>query len=242
MDTMERNPTYIAEQVKLIRKAHGLTQENLADAAVLSTRTIEKIESGRHRPDEQTLRSIARVVGWDVTAFDKPTPEQEERLWADLLKAQRKTVFAPIYPIRTANDFLSAFEQVFHAFRIDTSAAIEEAALDVAATIADWVTDCGDIWEEIPISGRVGLAREFVQLCQQAEALGYVCYMGSHRQQLRQKDGSRMIFTVGLMSVLPAKDEVDTRYAMVELDGAWESMEEDRVSLAAFEQRTSSCR
>ena len=75
MDTMERNPTYIAEQVKLIRKAHGLTQENLADAAGPSTRTSEKIESGRHRPDEQTLRSIARVVGWDVTAFDKPTPE-----------------------------------------------------------------------------------------------------------------------------------------------------------------------
>jgi DNA-binding XRE family transcriptional regulator len=38
MDTMERDPTYIAEQVKFIRKWHGLTQENLANAAGLTTR------------------------------------------------------------------------------------------------------------------------------------------------------------------------------------------------------------
>ncbi|MCT9000712.1 hypothetical protein [Chelativorans intermedius] len=35
MDTMERDAAYIAEQVKFIRKWHGLTQENLANAADL---------------------------------------------------------------------------------------------------------------------------------------------------------------------------------------------------------------
>lgn len=45
METMERDPLYIAEQMKFIRKMHRLTQENLADAAGLSSRTIEKIES-----------------------------------------------------------------------------------------------------------------------------------------------------------------------------------------------------
>ena len=75
------------------------------------------------------------------------------------------------------------------------------------------------------------IAREFVKLCQQIEGMGYVCYMGSHRQQLRQKDRSRMIFTVGLMTVLP-KEAEGTRYAMVQLEGAWESMEEDRVPLS----------
>lgn len=79
METMERDPAYIAEQVKFIRKMHKLTQENLAEAAGLTTRTIEKIESGRHRPDEQTLRSIARAMQIDVHYFEKPTPEQEAR-------------------------------------------------------------------------------------------------------------------------------------------------------------------
>jgi transcriptional regulator with XRE-family HTH domain len=39
-----------------------LTQENLAEAAGLTTRTIEKVESARHRPDEQTPRS--RLLFW----------------------------------------------------------------------------------------------------------------------------------------------------------------------------------
>lgn len=230
MDTMERDPPYIAERVKFIRKMHRLTQENLAEAAGLSTRTIEKVESGRHRPDEQTLRSIARAAQLDVCYFEKPTPEQEERQMANLLRAQRKTVFAPINPIRTASDFLSAFEHR-EAFRIDTSAVTDEEALDVAAAMADWIRDCGDIWEDCYLSQRVDYAREFVTLCQQIEEMGYACYMGSHRQQLRQRDRSRMIFTVGVMTILPKEGATGTRYAMIELEGAWETMEEDRVAL-----------
>lgn len=43
METMERDALYIAQQVKFIRNMHRLTQESLADASGLSTRTIEKI-------------------------------------------------------------------------------------------------------------------------------------------------------------------------------------------------------
>lgn len=39
METMERDPDYIAKQVKFLRKMFHLTQENLADAAGLTTRT-----------------------------------------------------------------------------------------------------------------------------------------------------------------------------------------------------------
>jgi len=229
MDTvMERDPLYIAEQVKFIRKMHHLTQENLADAAGVSSRTIEKIESGRHRPDEQTLRSIARAVQLDISIFEKPTPEQEERQRADLLRAQRKNVFVPISPVHTASDFLSAFDQR-EGFRIDTSMVAEDDALDLAAAMADYIRDCGDIWEESYMSQRVGYAREFAELCKQIERLGYVCFMGHHRQQLKQKDRGHLVFTVGLMTILPK--EQDTRFAMVQLEGRWESMEEDRVSL-----------
>jgi transcriptional regulator with XRE-family HTH domain len=230
MYTMERDPHYIADRVKFIRKMHRLTQQNLADAAGVTTRTIEKVESGRHRPDEQTLRSIARAAQLDVRYFKKPTPEQQERQMADLLRAQRKTVFAPINPIRTASDFVSALEHR-GALRIDTSAVIEEEALDVAAAMADWIRDCGDIWEECYLSQRVEYAREFVKLCQQIEEMGYICYMGSHRQQLRQKGRSRMIVTVGVMTILPREGAGGTRYAMIELEGAWETMDEDRVAL-----------
>jgi transcriptional regulator with XRE-family HTH domain len=92
METVERDPAYIAGQVRFLRKLFRLTQENLADAAGLSTRTIEKVESGRHRPDEQTLRSLARALNMDVKVFEKPTPEQEARTRAEMDRAVRNGV------------------------------------------------------------------------------------------------------------------------------------------------------
>jgi transcriptional regulator with XRE-family HTH domain len=98
-----------------------LTRENLAEAASLTTRTIEKVESGRHRPDEQTLRSLARAL--------KPTPEQEARTHAEMQRALREMVLVPTNPIHTAVDFMNAFAQR-HAFRFDTSKVDKEEALE----------------------------------------------------------------------------------------------------------------
>ena len=109
METMERDPQFIAKQFKLIRKMFRLTQENLADAAGLTTRTIEKVESGRHRPDEYTLRCIARAVKIDVGYFAKPTAEEEARQHAEIERASRKIVAVPTNPIRKPAQFLAAF-------------------------------------------------------------------------------------------------------------------------------------
>lgn len=41
MQTMERDPLFIARQVKLLRQTYRLTQETLANSSGLTTRTIE---------------------------------------------------------------------------------------------------------------------------------------------------------------------------------------------------------
>jgi transcriptional regulator with XRE-family HTH domain len=230
METMERDPLYIAQQSKLIRKWFGLTQENLADAARITTRTIEKIESGRHRPEEQTLRSIARAMEMNMKVFEKPTPEQEARQKAEMERALRKMVLVPTGPIRTASDFLSAFDQR-DAFRINTSAVTHEEALEIAAAMSDWIRDLGDVWDECYMSQRLEYARSFVNLCKRIEEHGYVCHMGSHRQRLQEKGQSDLVFTVGLMSIQPKEGADGTRYALVQLEGRWESLEKDRAPL-----------
>ena len=74
---------FISKTVRQLRAMFRLTQENLAHAANLSTRTIEKVESGRHKPDEQTLRSIARGFGGiNMEVFRKRTPEEEAEMEA----------------------------------------------------------------------------------------------------------------------------------------------------------------
>lgn len=230
METMKRDPKYIADQLRLLRKMLGLTQENLAEAANLSTRTIEKAESGRHYPDEQTLRSIARATGFEVRVFDKPSPEEEARQKAEMERAQRKMVLVPTVPIRTASQFLGAFDQR-HAFRIDMSAVTDNEALETAAAMADWVKDLNDVWVDCPMSQRLEYARIFADLCQQIEQHGYLCYIGHHRQRLREKDRPDLVFVVGLMSIQTKKDAEGERFALVQLDGAWETLEADRPKL-----------
>lgn len=230
METIERDQSYIADQVKLLRKLFGLTQQNLADASGLTTRTIEKIETGRHRPEEQTLRSLARALNLDVKIFQKPSPEQVAKQNVDLARAVRKMVLTPIDPVRTIGDFLAAFDQR-HAFRFDTSAAQTNEALEAAAAVADFIKDLNDVWDECGMSHRIEYAKSFMELCRQLEPLGLVCYMGHYRQVLREQGRADLLFTVGLMSIQPEEGAEGRRYALVQLEGKWETLDEDRVPL-----------
>jgi hypothetical protein len=53
--------------------------------------------------------------------------------------------------------------------------------------------------------------------------------MGDHKQQLRQKDRSLLIFTVGVMTLLPKDQAHGIKYALIQLEGGWESLEIDRT-------------
>lgn len=167
----------------------------------------------------------------DVAFFEKPSPEKEAKQQADMERALRKNVLVATQPIRTASEFLAEFGQR-EAYRIDMSAISDDAPLETAAAMGDWIRDMGDIWEDCYMSHRLEYAREFANLCQQIEGMGYLCYMGNHKQQLRQKDRARMIINVGVMTILPKEGATGTRYALIQLEGAWESMEEDRGPLA----------
>lgn len=235
MVTMERDPQHTADTLRSLRKQYQLTQENLAGLANLSTRTIEKAESGRHCLNLQTLRSIARAFDLNVRVFDKPTPEEEQQR-KKLERALRKTVLVETQPIRSASDFLGAFAQR-HAFRIDTTAVDAPEALDLTASMTDWITDLNDIWDECSASHRLECANSFVELCRKLETHGLVCYMGHHRQRRRERGRPDLVFDVGLMSI-QAKEGVDgTRYALVQLEGDWETLDEDRIECPGKEKQ-----
>jgi transcriptional regulator with XRE-family HTH domain len=229
MATTQRDPQYISETLRTLRRMRKLTQENLAEAANLSSRTIEKSESGRHCPDEQTLRSVARALGFDVRVFDRPTPQEDARQKAEMNRAIRKSVLVATHPVRTAKDFLAQYGD-WHAWRIDASAVESEEALEIASAMADWIKDMDGIWELCSMSERLAYARNFAELCNQIEAHGYLCHIGRHRQRLRENGKPDLIVLVGLMSVRPKQDSDGERYALVQLDGAWETLEEDRPS------------
>jgi len=227
METMQHDPMYIAEKVKAARRIFRFTQDNLATASGLTERTIQKIESGRHRPEEQTLRSLARAFGVSVKYFEKPTPEEEAQERASIARAIRKTVIVPTSPIRTASEFMSAVGHR-HAFRFNTSSVNSDEALEIATRLVDFITDLMDVWNDCPMSNQLEWAKSFVEDCSQLENLGFRCHIGNHRQLLRNKGQRDLVVSVGIMSFLPKQRDDGTRYAIVHLEGEWESVEEDR--------------
>jgi transcriptional regulator with XRE-family HTH domain len=225
---MERDAAYIASQCKYIRKMFALTQENLADAAGLTVRTIQKIESGRHVPEVQTLRSLARGLGFDIRVFSKPTPEQEKRQKEEIEHALRKTVLVPTSPIKKSNDFYSRNRE-WHGLLINADAVEVDDALELATTISDWMAEMNEIWEMCTASQRLAYSTEIAGLCRELEGLGYLAHFGHFRQQhIHSKE---TILNIGMMTFLPKSNNDGDRYGIVTLEDPWVIPEQDRPKL-----------
>lgn len=59
----------IGTRLKTLRDRRGWTQERLSDVARISTRTVQRIERGSHRPSQETLRALAKAFDVDVSSI-----------------------------------------------------------------------------------------------------------------------------------------------------------------------------
>ena len=55
-----------------IRDRAFLSQQELADEATVSKRTIERLEAGMHRPRGRTVRKLARALRVDPAEIEFP--------------------------------------------------------------------------------------------------------------------------------------------------------------------------
>lgn len=186
------------------------------------------MESGRHVPEVQTLRSIARSLGFDIMVFSKPTPEQENRQLEEMERALRKTVLVPTSPISKANDFYSRNRE-WHGLLIDLGAVEADDALELTTAISDWMTDLDGIWEMSSASQRLEYSTDITKLCRELEGLGYLTHFGHFRQQHMQDKG--MILDIGMITFLPKVGHDGDRYGIVTLEDPWEVPEQDRPKL-----------
>src|SRR5690606_26231074 len=76
-----------------LRKAKGLTQEELVERCNINVRTIQRIEAGEVTPRSYTIKSIMDALGYDFSAI----PVNEEEQTADVVPAHHsgflKTAF-----------------------------------------------------------------------------------------------------------------------------------------------------
>jgi transcriptional regulator with XRE-family HTH domain len=216
---------FFADRLKFLRRVHELTQDNVATMCGMTTRTVEKLESGRHNPSEQTMRSLCRGLSIDRSYFAKPSPVEEARQKAAMLKAVRTTAVVQTTIVRTAQDVMKNLGGT-HAWNLDIGEVSSEAMAD-AASVTDLFTDWSEIWDDINMTERAEAAAGVAQACRELEAAGYLTHIGRYRARRQFLEGPRLVFTVGLLSIRPAAESENQSVALVPMEGGWERLKED---------------
>lgn len=83
----EKRLERIGRRLKALRKAKGLTAQDLADQLGVKPQYIYMIESGRARPTERRLKELATALGDSAEAFLDAAVTQVEAEFADRLRA-----------------------------------------------------------------------------------------------------------------------------------------------------------
>jgi uncharacterized Tic20 family protein/DNA-binding Xre family transcriptional regulator len=71
------NQPELGMKVSELRQQKGFTQEHLAELCEISTRTVQRIESGEVDPRSFTIKTLGDVLDFDFTAGDL----ENEHLW-----------------------------------------------------------------------------------------------------------------------------------------------------------------
>jgi transcriptional regulator with XRE-family HTH domain len=218
-----RDPAEVAKMIKFLRDTKGMKAETLAELSRLSLRSIERAESGRHLPSEQTLTQIAKAFGIEVTIFD---PVDDEVFRKQIEETAKTTAMVVTTPLENPAELMALIGNG-DACQHDFSTIQGDDALNAATALVEMFIDAGDIWDDIPLGGRLDLARALVDAARELLALGYKAQIGSYRA--RHLAAKNLKFTVKLITFLP-KDHPG-KYALVTLPRELETLPEDRISL-----------
>jgi len=222
---MDLDLAFLADRLKFLRRVNRLTQDSVAAMCGITTRTVEKLESGRHNPSEQTLRSLCRGLSIDRSYFVKPTPAEEACQKAAILKAVRTTAVVQTIIVRTAQDVVPNLGGT-HAWNLDIG-EVGEDAMAAAAAIIDLFTDWSEIWDDINMTDRANAAADVAAACRAVEAAGYLTHVGRYRACRQFAEGPPLVFTVGLLSIRPTATSENQSVAIVPMQGGWERLKED---------------
>lgn len=77
---------HLGDRIKLLRKQRGLSQEEVAEAAGIDSKSLSRIESNRFNPALDTLQSLAVALGVEMQDFFAGDPASPKALRAYLFE------------------------------------------------------------------------------------------------------------------------------------------------------------
>jgi transcriptional regulator with XRE-family HTH domain len=198
-------PAEIAYFVKELRRLYGWKQFTLADEAGVNQRTIERLEAGKQRMDDDTLRKVAKALKLSEGALIQPIyrPSDAE-IMAEVKRAEETQTVVELHDITEARDLENILGQDGHY--IDGS-GVEEALADAVAALKDLVQDWGDIFDDVPNLEQLNACRQILAAIREIEERGYTGRWGRYTTHDN--------FNVGVLVIFKKSNLQNFRHAVV---------------------------
>ena len=188
----------VGKNIRAHRERLAWTQEQLAAAAEVSVRTVQRAEEG-HPIGAESLQSIAAAldVGVELLKTNLEDPAFQEAM----RRAQSRFVFIHLRPIARATEFRPFFPA--DAQQLDSVDAINEDAGDAIARLEQSLKDLGDLWRDLEPVQRHEALKELQVDIDKLTSLGMVITAGADTMRLKSQQ-SDIVFSLSVLRVVVA--------------------------------------
>lgn len=171
---------HLGERVQTIRKRKGWTQAELAEAAHLSTRTIQRLEAG-FDAGVHTLRSVAEVLG--TTPEDLRAPKGERR--------DTPPNGGEFLPRLSTGTEVAQVVGGSYASSIGQDDPVNQDELELLASFQERLQDCGDFWNDFEPAERLRATFQLQGELEELEAAGFVVFGAQVIRRLKLQAADR---------------------------------------------------
>lgn len=216
IDTAPLTPSLLGFWTRCLRTTQHWSQDALAAASGLTTRTIQRIEAGE-ASTITTRRSLARGLGYDnPDVFDDPEFVRMVRQFIDVAQGQKvKDEYSDHIPLPASpianGDALGRLIGASEAYVFNYDDDLPQEAKEQAASLFDMMQDYGDIWRELTHADRLKAGTEFDEALQEFEGQGLRAYSATRSTKTvgaTWLDQKPLPITIGYLTVVEADREI----------------------------------
>jgi transcriptional regulator with XRE-family HTH domain len=168
--------THYGVKVKDLRTRRAWPQEQLAAAAGINVRTIQRIEHGGHAAFE-TLMALANAFEVDVSELLAAPPPQEQKAGDKPEEAAPSQRVEFLRRVRTGRELLGVSAGT-HMAAYDHD-ELQGAEVDLVASALQELHDCSEMWDEIEPAERVRITHDLTARIKELEDAGLWVFAGA---------------------------------------------------------------
>jgi transcriptional regulator with XRE-family HTH domain len=186
--------------VRTEREKRNWTQEQLAEIADVSPRTIQRLEAdGTHSPE--TLRAVAGAFDVDCQDLIKRSSE--------LAKGAHGAT-APYHLVQLARctNGKALFDTVkgCHALQPDYPGTLLPEQAEQVGALFDLVQDHGDIQDDLTPSQRIGSEREITAMINDLDEVELAVFVGTYEKKVAASGAAPMDWRFAVVTIIACDD------------------------------------